>query len=87
MTFVVTERRKSMNKDDFIEGEYIVYVNGDNYELGRIKTLREDGAFVAYSEGETGAKTPYDTIHKLINNYVIEKTSLGGEYFKEQENE
>ena len=37
-----------MNKDDFEEGEYIVYVNGEKYELGRIKTLREDGAFVAY---------------------------------------
>lgn len=74
-----------MNKDDFEEGEYIVYVNGEKYELGRIKTLREDGAFVAYHEGETGAKTPYHTMHKLINNYVIESTSLGGEYFKEQE--
>lgn len=74
-----------MNKDDFEEGEYIVYVNGEKYELGRIKTLREDGAFVAYHEGETGAKTPYHTMHKLINDYVIENTSLGGEYFKEQE--
>ncbi len=82
-----TERSKRMNKDDFEEGEYIVYVNGEKHELGRIKTLREDGAFVAYHEGETGAKTPYDTMHKLINNYVIKKTSLGGEYFKEQENE
>ena len=76
-----------MSKDDFEEGEYIVYVNGEKYELGRIKTLREDGAFVAYHEGETGAKTPYDTMHKLINNYVIGSTSLGGEYFKEQEYE
>lgn len=71
-----------MSKDDFKEGEYIVYVNGDNYELGRIKTLQENGAFVAYHEGETGAKTPYDTMHKLINAYAIESTSLGGEYFQ-----
>ena len=76
-----------MNKDDFEEGEYIVYVNGEKCELGRIKTLREDGAFVAYHEGETGAKTPYDTMHKLINEYTIKCTSLGGEYFKEKENE
>lgn len=71
-----------MSKDDFIVGEYIVYVNGDRYELGRIKTLQEDGAFVAYHEGETGAKTPYDTMHKLINSYTIKDTSLGGEYFR-----
>lgn len=76
-----------MDKDNFEEGEYIVYVNGEKYELGRIKTLREDGAFVAYHEREIGAKTPYHTMHKLINNYVIESTSLGGEYFKEQKHD
>lgn len=76
-----------MSKDDFEEGEYIVYVNGEKYELGRIKSLREDGAFVAYHEGETGAKTPYDTMHKLINSYTIKCTSLGGEYFESESEE
>ena len=42
----------------------------------------DDGAFVAYHEGETGAKTPYDLMHKLINSYAIKESSLGGEYFK-----
>ena len=65
----------------FSVGEYIIYQNGDQYELRRIKSLRPDGAFVAYHEGETGAKTPYDCMHKLVNRYVIEKTSLGGSYF------
>lgn len=68
--------------DEFEVGEYIIYVNGDRYELGRIKSLREDGAFVAYHEGETGAKTPYDLMHKLTNGYTIKETTLGGEYFK-----
>ena len=36
-------------------GDYIIYVNGDIYELGRIKSIRDDGAFVAYHNGETGA--------------------------------
>lgn len=67
--------------DDFYVGEYIMYVNGDNYELGRIKSLYPDGAFVAYHDGETGAKTPYDRMHKLVNGYVIQKTLLGGDYF------
>lgn len=62
-------------------GEYIVYVNGDRYELGRIKSLREDGAFVAYHSGETGAKTSFSLMHKLSNAYAIKDTSLGGEYF------
>lgn len=64
--------------NDWEVGEYIIYVNGDRYELGRIKSLRPDGAFVAYSSGETGAKTPYEFMHKLTNAYAIEKTSLGG---------
>ncbi len=68
----------------FREGEYIIYVNGDRYELGRIKSLRPDGAFVAYHEGETGAKTPYDCMHKIQNAYTIRETTLGGSYFKEE---
>ena len=67
--------------DEYSVGEYIIYQNGDKYELGRIKSLREDGAFVAYHEGETGAKTLYNLMHKLINRYCIKDTSLGGDYF------
>ena len=62
-------------------GEYIIYVNGDSYELGRIKSLTPTGAFVAYHDGETGAKTPYDVMHKLVNEFTIKETTLGGEYF------
>lgn len=71
-----------MSREDFNIGDYIVYVNGEQYELGRIKSLQDDGAFVAYHEGETVAKTPYDLMHKLINSYAIKESSLGGEYFK-----
>ena len=70
------------NDMDFKVGEYIVYVNGDKYELGRIKRITDDGAFVAYHDGETGAKTSFDLMHKLINGYCIKETTLGGEFFK-----
>lgn len=66
----------------FSVGEYIIYANGDRYEIGRIKSLRPDGAFVAYHEGETGAKTPYELMHKIQNGFVIKDTSLGGSFFK-----
>ena len=69
--------------DVFHPGDYIIYQNGDSYELGRIKSLRPDGAFVAYHSSETGAKTPYDVMHPLQNAYTIEKTTLGGAFFKE----
>ena len=68
--------------EKFKVGEYIIYANGDIYELGRIKSITSDGAFVAYHEGETGAMTSFDLMHKLINDFCIKKTTLGGEFFK-----
>lgn len=65
-------------KQDFKEGEYIIYRNCDRYEIGKIKRIVNDGAFVWYSSGNTAAKTPFDCMHKLENGYVIGETSLGG---------
>lgn len=62
----------------FKEGQLIVYRNGDTYEIGKIKRVVSDGAFVYYSSGETAAKTPFDLMHPLVNAYVIGETSLGG---------
>lgn len=70
---------------EFYEGEYIIYRNGEKYELGRITSLREDGAFVCYNEGETAAKTPYSHMHKLVNAYAVKATSLGGDRFAKGE--
>lgn len=64
--------------NEFKEGELIIYVNGDRYEIGKIKRLCDDGAFVWYHQGETASKTPYDCMHKLTNAFCIESTSLGG---------
>ncbi len=65
--------------DEFKEGEFIIYQNGDRYEIGKIKRLTDNGAFVWYHEGSTAAKTPYDCMHKLVNGYCIKVTTLGGE--------
>ena len=67
-----------LTASDFTEGEYIIYMNRDRLELGRIKRVVEDGAYVYYSEGDTAAKTPFDCMHKLINGFTIKKTTLGG---------
>ena len=63
---------------NFKVGEYIIYRNGDRYELGKIKRITNDGAFVYYHEGDTAAKTPFSLMHKIANEYVIGETSLGG---------
>lgn len=63
---------------EFHEGQYIIYKNGDRYEIGKIKRITQDGAFVWYSCGDTAAKTPFDCMHPIINDYVIGETGLGG---------
>ena len=63
---------------DLKPGQLIIYRNGENYEIGKVKRVTEDGAFVWYSAGETAAKTPFDCIHPLINEAAIKETSLGG---------
>lgn len=70
---------------DFKVGEYIIYQNCDRYEIGKIKRITDDGAFVWYHEGETAAKTPFDCMHKLINGFTIKHTTLGGQIFTKEE--
>ena len=60
-----------MNKKDFKPGEYVVYVNGDTYQIGRVKRLNSRGAFVFYHGGDTAASTPLDNLYKLENGYCI----------------
>lgn len=64
--------------NEFNEGDLIIYVNGDRYEIGKIKRICTDGAFVYYHEGDTAAKTPFDKMHKLTNAFCITSTLLGG---------
>lgn len=61
---------------DFREGELIVYVNGETFQIGEIKRICDDGAFVYYHEGDTASKTPFEYMHKLQNAYCIKQTSL-----------
>ena len=64
--------------EKFKVGQYIIYVNGDRFEIGRIKALTDTGAWVWYHTGQTGAKTRYEDMHPLINDFTILKTNLGG---------
>ena len=72
-----------MQMKDFKVGEYVLFMgknpNGEIYtiEIGRIKKLCKDGAFVYYHTGETAAKTNYSDLYKIRNEYAI--GSLGGE--------
>ena len=63
---------------EFKEGELIIYQNGDRFEIGKIKRIVENGAFVYYHSGDTASKTPFDCMHKLTNSYCVTSTTLGG---------
>ena len=63
---------------DYKPGQHVIYRNGDSYEIGKIKRIVKDGAYVYYSDGDTAAKTPFDCMHKIRNEYVIGETNLGG---------
>lgn len=62
---------------EFRANQLVVYQNGDSFEIGKVKRLCDDGAFVYYHEGATAAKTPYENLHPIRNAYVIEDTILG----------
>lgn len=70
------------SKKDFKEGEYVVYIGmtpeKEIYavEIGKIKRLCDDGAFVCYHTGDTAAKTNYKDLYKIKNAYAI--NNLGG---------
>lgn len=71
--------------NNFKIGELVVFIGKDHdgkiysVEIGKIKKLCKDGAFVNYHTGETAAKTNYSDLYKLKNYYVIEKENLGGQ--------
>lgn len=64
---------------EYKAGEFIIYQNGERFQLGKIKRVTDDGAFVYYSEGDTAAKTPFHCMRKIENAHVIKSSSLGGE--------
>lgn len=67
--------------ESFEPDELFVYVNGNKFELGKVKRTNNDGTgyFCYYHTGDTSANTPVEYMHKLVNSYVIEKENFGGE--------
>ena len=63
--------------EKFKVGDLVVFIGKDpdgeiySVEIGKIKKLCKDGAFVNYHTGETAAKTNYSDLYKLKNAYRI----------------
>ena len=59
-------------------GQLIIYKKGDTFQIGKIKTLKDEGAFINYHSGETASMTSYKNMYPIENDYCILKTILGG---------
>lgn len=58
---------------EFNPGDLVVYSRdgGDHFEIGVVKRIDSDGAFVWYHTGDTAAKTPWRCLHKVSNAYAV----------------
>ena len=57
----------------FKEGQLIIYKGSNGYEIGKIKTIKDDKhAFIWFHSGDTAALTNFDLISPLINDYCIQ---------------
>ena len=77
------KKKKINRKNQYKEGQLVAYMptdfNGNIYkiEIGKIKRLCDDGAFVWYHTGDTAAKTDYNDLYRIDNEYAI--YNLGGQ--------
>jgi len=76
-----------MKNNQFNAGQLVVYMKPgmESCEVGKIKRLCEDGAFVWYHGGETAAKTRYEDLIPISNENCITRVALGGPWSKHEE--
>ena len=59
---------------EFKPGDYVIYRKGDEFQIGKVKRVTEDGAFVWYSSGDTASRTRAENLFPISNAYVIKET-------------
>lgn len=63
--------------EKFVEGEVVLYQNGNSFELGIVKRVCDNGdCFVWYHTGDTAARTSPCHLHKITNSYAFSITRL-----------
>lgn len=65
----------------FKVGEIVIYIEKKDgkinaLEIGKIKKLCKDGAFVKYRTGSAAVKTSYESLFKIRNLDAISKVSF-----------
>lgn len=59
--------------------DIIVYNNGYEVKIGKVKRVAPNGAFVWYHSGDTAALTSFEHISPVQNAYNLSLASLGNE--------
>ena len=56
-----------------LKGKPVIYQNGNRFELGIIKTVRDEkNAWINYHAGDIAALTNVDNLHEIANIYAFE---------------
>lgn len=63
--------------NSFKVGQLIFYKNGNRVQIGKIKSLKEHGAYVFYHGGSTAALTNYRDMLPIVNEMNIVSVNLG----------
>ena len=66
----------SFTREAFNPGDFVVYSNGGDkhigpVEIGVVKRVCDDGCFVAYHCGDTVAKTSFNLLIPITNDYAM----------------
>lgn len=61
----------------FNQGDLVAYINGNTVEIGKIKSIINDKAFVYYHTGDTAARTSLSDLKLISNAYCIKEPFLG----------
>lgn len=57
---------------EYEEGQLIVYKNGDRFEIGRIKRIKEyNQAYIWFTSGDTATLTSLNMCFPIANDYCI----------------
>lgn len=58
---------------NFKEGQFVIYGGFNKLMIGKIKSIKDNKAFVYYHTGDTAALTDLNLLKPIMNAYCIEE--------------
>lgn len=71
---VVFKMEELVNYPKYSVGEFVIYQNGNRFELGEVKLICEerDYYFIYYNTGDVASRTHARNLHKVDNAYAFD---------------